>query len=319
MKLNLSQIRDALMSQNYLASSEMLYALWASISQDRPLLLEGEPGVGKTTVARALADGLRLPYCRVQMYDGLTDDKILYDYDYQKQLLMLELLKPKLEQTLAGLSPRQAMQSANLAVDFYGPDFLIKRPILKAISGDGPCVLCIDEIDKAPEEVEYMLYEFLEDYALTIPQLGEIKCPANQKPLVFITSNGYRELSGALRRRCNYLYIERKSKQELTEILMKKAAAEPDLARGIAAALFELGQQAELLHYQPSIAEAIAYAKFLQANEQATKELAMNALSILVKDSRDLEPVSEILRKFGAGIWNGKGEVDDEWSEFLAR
>lgn len=100
---------------------------------------------------------------------------------------------------------------------------------------------------------------------------------------------------------------------------MKKAAAEPDLARGIAAALFELGQQAELLHYQPSIAEVIAYAKFLQANEQATKELAMNALSILVKDSRDLEPVSEILQKFGAGIWNGKGEVDDEWSEFLAR
>lgn len=301
MKITLNQIKQALDSQNYLSDTDTLYAVWASASQSRPLLLEGKPGVGKTSIAKALADGLDLPYIRLQMYEGLTDDKILYDYDYQKQLLMLETIKPQLEKDFEDMTANEAIKAANKSIDFYGPDFLIKRPILRAITSDKPCVLCIDEIDKAPEEIEYMLYEFLENYSITIPQLGEIKCDEDKKPIVFITSNGYRELSGALRRRCNYLYLEPKTEKELVQILISKTRSSEKIARGIARCLAVMEEST--MRYKPSVAEAISYAEFLASNDRVTEEIALNSLSILVKDSHDLARAKNIVASHGSDMW----------------
>lgn len=309
MNITLNEIKQALDSQNYLSNTDTLYAVWASASQSRPLLLEGKPGVGKTSIAKALADGLGLPYIRLQMYEGLTDDKILYDYDYQKQLLMLETIKPQLERDFEGMTANEAIKAASKSIDFYGPDFLIKRPILRAITGDKPCVLCIDEIDKAPEEIEYMLYEFLENYSITIPQLGEIKCDEDKKPIVFITSNGYRELSGALRRRCNYLYLEPKTEDELVQILIGKTRSSRKLARGIARCLAVMEDSA--MHYKPSVAEAINYAELL-ADSKITEEIAVNSLSTLVKDNHDLEQAKNIVATYGSDIWADDSDDSDD-------
>lgn len=311
MDITFSEIKKALDSQKYLSNTDTLYAVWASVSQSRPLLLEGKPGVGKTSIAKALANGLNLPYIRLQMYEGLTDDKILYDYDYQKQLLMLETIKPQLEKSFEGMTANEAIKAANKTVNFYGKDFLIKRPILRAITGDKPCVLCIDEMDKAPEEIEYMLYEFLENYSITIPQLGEIKCTEKNQPIVFITSNGYRELSGALRRRCNYLYLSPKSESELVQILINKTQSDEKLAQGVARCL-KVMEDSDM-HYKPSVAEAIEYADFLARNGAITKEIAINALSILIKDSRDLKQAREIVINKGNKMWEDANFWDPDY------
>jgi MoxR-like ATPase len=126
----------------------------------QPLLLEGAAGTGKTSLAKALADGLNLPYQRLQMYEGLSDDKILYDYDYQKQLLVIEMLKPRLMEECKGMNLKEAEQYALSKLDFYGDDFLLERPVLKAIRSKKQTVHCIDELDKVDEATEYMLYEF---------------------------------------------------------------------------------------------------------------------------------------------------------------
>lgn len=202
MTYSIQQIREGLEKAGYVANDEITTALWASVSRGRPLLLEGAAGTGKTSLAKALADGLNLPYQRLQMYEGLSDDKILYDYDYQKQLLVIEMFKPRLMEECKGMSLKEAEQYALSKLDFYGDDFLLERPVLKAIRSKKQTVLCIDELDKADEATEYMLYEFLENYSLSIPQYGTVTCRPDQRPIVIITSNGYRELSGPLRRRC---------------------------------------------------------------------------------------------------------------------
>ena len=300
---SINNVKNALHDAGYEANNEITMAVWSSLVLSRPLLLEGAPGTGKTSLSKALADGLGLPYIRLQMYDGLTDDKILYDYDYTKQLLTLEAVKPKLEEEYKGLNVHDAIQKVVKSMDFYGPDFLIKRPILKAITGDQRYVLCIDELDKAPEEIEYMLYEFLENYTISIPQYGDITCPEDKRPIVFITSNGYRELSDALRRRCNYLYIEPKTEEELTKILSTKVIRNPGLAKAVAQCFIAF-QNADL-HYIPSISEAIEYAEFLDQSETVTKDLALSALSIAIKNNRDKEAIQSILERTGAGagIW----------------
>ena len=205
MTYSIKQIREGLEKAGYVANDEITTVLWASVSRSRPLLLEGAAATGKTSLAKALADGLNLPYQRLQMYEGLSDDKILYDYDYQKQLLVIEMLKPRLMEECKEMNLKEAEQYALSKLDFYGDDFLLSRPVLKAIRSEKQTVLCIYELDKTDEATEYMLYEFLENYSLSIPEYGMVTCRSDQRPIVIITSSGYRELSGSLRRQCNHL------------------------------------------------------------------------------------------------------------------
>lgn len=304
MQITKEKIHDLLYTAGYCSNNKIDCAVLASLITEKPLLLEGAPGVGKTSLAKAVAEGLDLPFLRVQMYDGLTDDSILYDYDYQKQLLVLEAIKPQLEKEYGDLSAKNAMKKVAKDLDFYGEDFLLPRPILKSITGKKRCVLLIDEIDKAPEEIEYMLYEFLENYSITIPQYKEIICNEKTRPIVFLTSNSYRDLSDALKRRCNYLYIPEKSEKEMYDILIAKTnKGNESLCMGVAKCFTKM--QKQNLYKQPSISEGIEFTKYLEAGENLTKDDVIDALSFLAKDRRDEATIKRIFTEDGALLWEG--------------
>lgn len=302
MKIKIEDLKKKLSKASYSSNDEIDYALTISANLEKPLLIEGDPGVGKSSLAKAVADALKLPFIRVQLYDGLTDDKILFDYNYQKQLLTLEAIKPFIKEKYDGQDIKDIIKGVSGDLDFYGKDFLIERPVLRAINGDGRKVILFDEIDKAPEEIEYMLYEFLENYSITIPEYGEIKCPADQRPLVFLTSNGYRELSGALKRRCNYLYIKQKTETEIIDILKLRANASDELANGIAKCILELNKKNNI-QQKPSISEAIEWAKFIKDSDMTNKEAAINSLSIISKNYKDYNAIKQTIEKLEDEIW----------------
>lgn len=303
MKIDINELKDKLESVKYSSNDTINYALAISINLEKPLLLEGGPGVGKSSLAKAVADALELPFIRVQLYDGLTDDKILFDYNYQKQLLTLEAIKPFIAEKYEGQDIKDIIKGVSGDLDFYGKDFLIERPVLRAINGTGRKVILFDEIDKAPEEIEYMLYEFLENYSITIPEYGEIKCPEDQKPIVFLTSNRYRELSGALKRRCNYLYIKQKTQIEIVNILKLKAEADDSLANAVAKCIIELDKNTGIAQ-KPSISEAIEWAKFIKDSNMSQKEAAINSLSIIAKNYKDYDAIKNTILKLDSeDLW----------------
>lgn len=295
-------IKDKLNKVNYATTKDIEYAVEISINLDKPLLIEGSPGVGKSSLAKAVADALDLPFIRVQLYDGLTDDKILFDYNYQKQLLTLEAVKPFIEEKYKGQKLQDVVKGVSSELDFYGKDFLIERPVLRAINGKGKKVILFDEIDKAPEEIEYMLYEFLENYSITIPEYGEIKCPEEQKPIVFLTSNNYRQLSGALKRRCNYLYIKEKTAKEIIDILKLKAGVDDNLAQGIAKCIIEVDKN-DNVKQKPSISEAIEWSRFLKEKEEITKDDVVGSLSIIAKNYKDYNSIKDTILDMEETLW----------------
>ena len=170
--MTLSEIHKALQQHGYISNPYIDFAVSGAMS-GTPLLVEGDPGVGKTSLAYATADMLGLELLRVQFYDGLTYDKILYDYDYQKQLLSIQAIQGALTDAFSGKTLQESLDTAG-AINFYGKDFLIERPVLKAISGKKRYVLLLDEVEKASEEIEYTLLEVLENFSISIPQLSLI-------------------------------------------------------------------------------------------------------------------------------------------------
>lgn len=298
--LTIKEIDEGLRKCGYIPNQDICYTVFQALVLHKPIIIEGEPGVGKTQLAKSVAQMLDIPFLRLQMYDGLTKDDILYDYDYQRQLLTLEAVKPKIEKETADMSTNEAIKRVAGDIDFYGKEFLIPRPVLQTINGTGKKLLLIDEIDKASEETEYMLYEYLEGYSVNIPQLGEIRCAEEEKPIVFLTSNGYRELSGAMRRRCGYLYIKRKTREEIIEILKNNAKIDPHVAAGIAACMVDL-QEKDLKH-PVSIAEAVDWARFLK--EESTTEAALNSVGLLAKDRRDLAIIRDTVGRYAEDIFD---------------
>lgn len=294
------EMLEKLADAGYCANTKIIDALRTALFLGKPLLIEGEPGAGKTSLAYAAAKAFELPLIRLQMYEGLTDDKILYDYDYQKQLLTLEAVRPVIEKEFAGMSANEAVNAASKKIDFYGKEFLIERPVLKSINGDGRKVLLIDEIDKAPEEVEYMFYEFFEDYKISIPQYGTVTCPVEQRPLVFMTSNGYRELSQALKRRCAYLYIPNKTALEMTGIIRMKTNVDEQLVKAVAACLCKLADSN--IRQKPSVAEGIDWAAYLAQEPDRTLEFVQDSLGLLIKNQKDMEAAEMVVRSSNNGI-----------------
>lgn len=176
-------------------------------------------------------------------------------------------------------------------IDFYGKDFLIRRPILESIWGEQRYVLLLDEVDKASEELEYTLLEFLDDFSLSIPQYGTIKAQEGMEPVVILTSNNYRDLSDALKRRCNYLYIPRKTKEEIVEILKMKAQASTAIIEGVASCLYQL--QELRLKQTPSISEGITWAGYLQKLMDDDDFDIKDSLCMLCKNKEDQLRVQE--------------------------
>jgi MoxR-like ATPase len=295
--MNIKDIEDLLRKVNYIPSKDIVYALSGSINEKFPLLIEGAPGVGKTSLAKATSAMLNIPLYRVQFYEGLTADKILYDYNYQKQLLTIESIKATLESQLKDKNIDEAMSIAS-SINFYDENFIIERPILKSIKNNAPCVLLLDEVDKASEEIEYTLLEFLDEFSLTIPQYGTIKCENEEnKPIVFLTSNNYRDLSDALKRRCNFLYIEKKTMDEIYEILKIKVQISDKFAMGVAKCMVEI--QDLNLKQIPSISESITWATYLKNNMENGFDDVEKTLFLLAKnkDDQDIIKASGIIQE----------------------
>lgn len=287
--MTISGIHEGLAEQGYISTRQIDISVKGAMA-GTPLLIEGDPGTGKTILAETVSKMLGLPLIRVQFYEGITADKILYDYDYQKQLLTIEAIKSSLEEGLKGKGIQQALDMTG-QIDFYGKEFLIRRPILQSITGEKRCVLLLDEVDKSSEEIEYTLLEFLDTYSMSIPQYGTVRCPEDMRPIVFITSNDYRELSDAFRRRCLYLYIPPKTAEEMKTIIQTKAGADEKLAEGIARCIVDIRKLS--LKQQPSAAEAVLWAKYLMDGENGGAE--ETAEMTIVKDQEDME----MLRRSG--------------------
>lgn len=289
------EVKAGLKENGYIPNDEIAFIVQDCIRHRTPVILEGEPGCGKTSLAYAVKDMLGLPLLRVQFYDGLTADKILYDYDYQKQLLTIEAIRSSLEENLAGMTVDQAIASVK-GVDFYNRDFLIERPVLKSITGATAAVLLLDEMDKSSEEMEHTLLEFLDGFSMSIPQYGTVACPEENRPLVFITSNRYRDLSDALKRRCNYLYIPQKTKEEIAQIIRAHIDISDELRMGIAECIAQIRRMG--LKQPPSAAEAVTWAQSLKEIPETEYP---DTVGLIAKNRQDREIVlkSGVLENLG--------------------
>lgn len=243
-----TDLQSALAAQNYVADDELAVALHLALSLERPLLLEGAAGVGKTEVARVLAAARDTQLIRLQCYEGLDASQAIYEWNYQRQLLAIR----------AASEAGETGQSVEDRI--FSRDYLLERPLLAAISQDKPPVLLIDEIDRADEEFEAFLLEILADYQITIPELGTIT--ANSKPIVVLTSNGTRDLSDALRRRCLFSYVDYPDREtELAILHARCGGIETQLALQIIGFVQTLRK--EELEKTPGIAETLDFAAAL--------------------------------------------------------
>lgn len=293
-----AELKAALGEQQYIASDEIATIMFLSQQLGKPLLTEGPAGVGKTELAKAVAGATGRELIRLQCYEGLDETKALYEWEYAKQLLYTQLLRDKLQETLAGASSLAAAADRLAAEEdvFFSMRFLLQRPLLKAILSDEPTVLLIDEIDRADAEFEAFLLEVLSDFQVSVPELGTLT--AVHRPLVVLTSNNTRELSEALKRRCLYLFIDYPSvEQELAVVRLKV----PDLAPRLARQAVELVQRLRNmdLRKSPSISETLDWAKALLALNAKNLDAATleTTLSVLLKHESDLQRVKNELRR----------------------
>jgi MoxR-like ATPase len=265
---SIGELSEALERQRYLVEEGLATIVFLALRLSRPLLIEGEPGVGKTELAKALAAASDAPLIRLQCYEGIDVHHALYDWDYPRQLLHLRA---------GGAGP------------LYAEEFLVRRPLLEALSGPA-AVLLIDELDRADDEFEAFLLEFLSDFQVTIPELGVVR--AQQPPAVVITSNRTRELHEALKRRCLYHWIEHPSCEREVAIVRTRLPEIPDrLARQVCA--FVEGLRWLDLYRVPGVGETLDWAQALAALERTDidAQTAERTLGALLKTQEDIERV----------------------------
>ena len=276
---SVEDVRAGLRSAGYLPGESTALVSYLAAKLGKPILVEGPAGVGKTELAKALAQYLDRTLIRLQCYEGLDEAKALYEWNYRKQLLRIQA-----EAEGAGW---QEVQD-----DIFGAEFLLQRPLMAAIAAEEPVVLLIDEIDKTDQEFEAMLLELLSDFQLSIPELGLYE--AKTRPVVLLTSNNSRELTEALKRRCLYLWLDYPTLEHELEIVKLHA---PELGDAVARKLVEVVAMIRELDLKkpPSIAESIDWARalLLLGADDIDSRVFADTMSIIVKHRTDLDVVAE--------------------------
>lgn len=283
-KLTIETIQDALRAHQYICDRSLATVVYLSIAMGKPLLLEGEAGVGKTEVAKVLAEVMETKLIRLQCYEGLDANTALYEWNYPKQMLRI-----KLEEVQRG--DREAVET-----EIFSEEYLVRRPLLEAIQSDGvtPPVLLIDEIDRADMEFEAFLLEVLSDFQITIPEIGTIR--AKKRPYVYLTSNRTREIHDALKRRCLYHWIDYPSLEKEYEIVMTKfPQVESLLAKQICAFMQRVREMN--FYKRPGVAETLDWASALMAlNRHELDEATVNeTMGCVFKYREDLHRLEEEL------------------------
>jgi MoxR-like ATPase len=276
---SVDEVAAGLRSVGYLPGASTALVSYLATRLGKPVLVEGPAGVGKTELAKALSRYLGRELVRLQCYEGLDEAKALYEWNYRKQLLRIQ-------------AEGDGTAWDDVHDDIFGSEFLLARPLMRAIASEEPVVLLIDEIDKTDQEFEAMLLELLSDFQITIPELGRIE--ARTHPVVLLTSNNTRELTEALKRRCLYLWLDYPPIDRELQIVRLHA---PELPEAVAVRLVEvIAMVRELdLKKPPSIAESIDWARalLLLGADDLTPEMFAQTMSIIVKHRTDLDTVAE--------------------------
>ncbi|MFB6155282.1 MAG: AAA family ATPase [Haloferacaceae archaeon] len=273
-----SDVRDAFEAQDYVAEDDIVTTVLLTLRLGKPLLVEGEPGAGKTELAKVLAAEFGSELIRLQCYEGLTAEHALYEWNYSKQLLSMQ----------TGEDPETSVFTA---------EYLLERPLLRALrsTGERPPVLLIDEIDRADDEFEALLLEVLSDFQVSVPELGTVS--ADRPPIVVVTSNRTRALSDALKRRCLYLHVEPPSFEKETTILRRKVPALDDLVASELCAMAARLRE-EPLRKPPGAAETIDWGRAIAEtcdDGTVTAATVRNTLGCLLKEVEDVERVDDEL------------------------
>ena len=274
--MNIDELKQKMREANYVFDDTLATVLYVALQLGRPLLIEGAAGVGKTEVAKVMASALDRELVRLQCYEGLDESKALYEWNYQKQLLSIQV-------------NMNAQDKDALTKQLFSDEYLLERPLLKSIRSEKPVVLLIDEIDKADEEFEAFLLELLSERQVTIPEIGTIR--AKTTPFVVLTSNHARPLSEALRRRCAYLYLDYPDiDKEVAIIQARLPEINARLALQVATATHALRQNEQILK-KPSIAEALDWVAALDALgvEDLTGDALRQTLGFVLKNNEDME------------------------------
>ncbi len=271
---SVQELQTGLRGEGYLADRGLATAIYLAVSLDKPLLLEGEAGVGKTEVAKALASLLSRELIRLQCYEGIDASQALYEWNYSRQLIAVRAMQDGTAETHVE--------------DLFGPEYLVERPLLAAIRSGSKAVLLVDELDRADDEFEAFLLEILSEFAVTIPEIGRVV--AEEPPAVVVTSNRTRELHDALKRRCLYHWIDHPSLEREVEIVRTRAPAVSEtMAREVAGAVARL--RSLDVAKRPGVAETIDWANALSflGVERLDEGTARETLGAVLKDHEDQE------------------------------
>jgi MoxR-like ATPase len=286
---SVEELKEGLSREHYLADRGLATAIYLAVSLDKPLLLEGEAGVGKTEVAKVLASLLGRDLIRLQCYEGIDASQALYEWNYSKQLIAVRAM--------------QDVTAEAHVEDLFGPEYLVERPLLAAIREGSKAVLLVDELDRADDEFEAFLLEVLSEFAVTIPEIGPIA--AMEPPAVVVTSNRTRELHDALKRRCLYHWIDHPSLDREIQIIRARAPDVPEaLARDVATAVMHL--RGFDIAKRPGVAETIDWANAVNflGVEQLDEETASATLGAVLKDHEDqqlaADRIGEVVGEPGA-------------------
>jgi MoxR-like ATPase len=308
---SIDEVIERFAKDNYIASRRIATVIYLANAMQKPVLVEGPAGVGKTDLAKVLATSLGLELIRLQCYEGLDEGKALYEWEYAKQLLYTQILKDKVSEVLIGTKGMKEAVDKIAAEDevFFSERFMLPRPLMQAITSEKRAVLLIDEIDKADAEFEAFLLELLSDFQVTVPEIGTFK--AKIIPLVILTSNNAREMSDALKRRCLHLYIDFPDKEQELAIIKIKV---PEAAEKLADEVVQVVQSLRKLDLKktPGISETLDWVKALTLLNVQNLDSALvdETLDTIVKYEGDVRKAQEELKEYMRRVRTRRGGTE---------